>query len=140
MEKLEDTLAQRLLDEKGVDEVQRLAEEQPEIYLNLAALARHYLYVENAPRQAMRMYEEMQRLDGVRVPGFYKFKWAMLAAGFPEREAIAYRTMREVLPELRRKMTPAEEAVLRPLEERLNIPDEARIFKSKKAEEPPQVE
>ena len=62
-----------------------------------------------------------------------------LAAGFTEREAIAYRTLREVLPELRRRLTPDEEAVVRPLEDRLDIPNEARLFPSRKKAKTPDV-
>ena len=85
----------------------------------------------------MGVYEDMLRPGGVKVPEFYKLKWALLASAFPEREAIAYRTLREALPEIRRRLTPEEEAIVRPLEERLNIPPEQRLFKKTKGSKPP---
>ena len=138
MESLEDRLAQRLLDEKGIAEVERLAKEDPDDYLHLVALAKHYLEVENSPADAMAVYESMLRPGAVEVPAFYRLKWALLAAGFPEREAIAYRTLREVLPEVKRRLTPEEEAIVRPLEERLGIPDKARLFPAKNPPAEPQ--
>ena len=139
MESLEDRLAQRELDEKGIDEVRRLAESDPENYLHRVALAKYYRDVEQSPAKEMGVYEEMLRPGGVRVPDFYRLRWALLAAGFTEREAIAYRTLREVLPELRRRLTPDEEAVVRPLEDRLDIPNEARLFPSRKKAKTPDV-
>jgi hypothetical protein len=133
MESLEERLAQRELDAKGIDEVRRLAESDPGTYLHRVALAKYYREVEHSPEKEMGVYEEMLRPGGVRVPAFYRLRWALLAAGFPERETIAYRTLREVLPELTRRLTPEEEAVVRPLEERLDIPQEARLFPAKRA-------
>jgi hypothetical protein len=140
MESLEDRLAQRELDERGIDEVRRLSEAEPEQYLHRATLAKYYAEVEGDPAMAMGVYEDMLRPGGVLVPGFYRKKWALLAAGFPEREVVAYRTLREQLIETRRRLTPEEEAVVRPLEERLDIPEKARLFKGKKNPKPSQSE
>ncbi|MFT4546340.1 MAG: hypothetical protein ACI8XO_000998 [Verrucomicrobiales bacterium] len=131
MEALEDRLAQRELDELGIDAVRRLVASAPEDYLHSAALARYYTEVENSPEKAMGVYEGMVRSD-VRVPSFYKKKWAMLAAGFPEREKAAYATLRTELEGTRWRLSEEEAAVVRPLEDRLKIPEDARLFRAKK--------
>jgi hypothetical protein len=142
MESLEDRLAQRELDEKGIDEVRRLAESEPDHYLHRVALAKYYREVEHSPAKEMGVYEEMLRPGEVevKVPSFYRLRWALLAAGFPERGPIAYRTLREVLPDLRRRLTAEEEAVVRPLEERLDIPQDARLFPSKNEVDAPALD
>jgi len=139
MESLEDRLAQRELDEKGIEEVRRLVESEPDDYLHRVALAKYYREVEQSPAKEMGVYEDMLRPGGARVPAFYRLRWALLAAGFPERETIAYRTLREVLPELRRRLTAEEEAIVRPLEDRLEIPNEARLFPSREEAKSPEV-
>lgn len=140
MESLEERLARRELREKGVAEVRRLAGAEPENYLHRVALALYYVEVEHSPAEAMAVYEDLLRPGGVEVPEFYRGKWALIAAGFPERQAIAYRTLRELLSRTRRRLKPAEEAVVRPLEERLQIPEEQRLFPSRKPDQPPRTE
>ena len=128
MESLEDRLARRALERHGADGIRRLIVEEPENYLHRAALALHYAEEVGSPERAMAVYDEMNRLEGVRVPEFYKGKWAFLAAGFPEHEVEAYRTLRELLLKTRRRLKPGEEAILRPLEERLGVRQNLRLF------------
>lgn len=138
MASLEERLARRELAQKGVDEVRRLAGSEPENYLHRVALALYYAEVEGSPEKAMGVYEEMLRPGAVEVPAFYKAKWAMIAAAFPEREALAYRSLRDWLIKTQRRLTSEEAAVVRELEQRLEIPRGRRLFPApEKSPSPP---
>ena len=134
MEQVEDRLGARMLEEEGVEAVRRRAESDPDNYFYRATLAKHYAEIADEPRQAMEIYRAMVDSGG-QVPEYYRMKWALLAAGFPEYEVAAYRTLREFLAESRRRLTPEEAAIIQPLEERvrgrLNLPEEALLFPGK---------
>jgi len=140
MEELEDKLALKELAEKGADGVRVAIAAEPDNYLHKAALAHHYLTDLKQPDTARDIYDTMLTIAAKTkkpIPAFYKKKWALLAAQAPGLEVVAYETLREVLHETRRRLTTEEAAIVRPLEERLEIPMEMRIFGGKESVKPP---
>ena len=139
MEELEDKLAQKELEEKGVDGVRAAIAAEPDNYLHLAALAQYYLGEGAEPAKAMDIYRAIvsKGQDGVRIPIFYNKKWALLAADVPKLQRAAHETLRRVIHQTRRRLTPEEAAIVRPLEEKLNLPMEERIFGGKEKVKPP---
>ena len=131
MDRIESFLAQREIDELGIDEVKRRAAKEREDrdgYLERAALAQYYSGAGKDPQAAMAVYEDMLKPGGPDVPNYYKLKWAMLAADVPGQEEVAYGTMRQVFKFDRRRPSAEEEAVLRILESKVDVPEGMELY------------
>lgn len=129
LEILEDRFARQRIDSMTPAELKAGAEQSPQDYQMLAALALYHAEDEQDYEAAAEVYRRVLALP--EVPRFYFRKLALSLAKNPASQREGYRALREVLDADRYILHREDLNIILDLEEQLGIPEEQRAYPPK---------